>query len=224
MCLTACYRLAHIISAQGRCGLQREGGAWKFRQNSITDKFDDSTLVAPNDFSGECLKDFNQLKRARFVFRSTCAVPGHVRKPDRNQAMGKECSLHCELARSSMHRDSANVEPGSSLIAQPYFLAASRLPQSAARSVECQQSPKSTSSLLATSFLITNASAQTCVAADRARLTSNGCPRLFDKKRNQGERCDAIQPPPIEQLCRCQADHQNDRQITARDRFDRVGS
>src|SRR5437762_13034151 len=116
MCLTACYRLAHIISAQGRCGLQREGGAWKFRQNRITDKFDDSTLVAPNDFSGECLKDFNQLKRARFVFRSTCAVPGHVRKPDRNQAMGKECSLHCELARSSMHRDSANVEPGSSLL------------------------------------------------------------------------------------------------------------
>ena len=57
-----------------------------------------------------------------------------------------------------------------------------------------------------------------------ARLAANRCPRLFDKKRNQGERSEAIQPPPTEQSCRCQADYQNDRQITTCDRFDRVGS
>src|SRR5207237_10420788 len=42
--------------------------------------------------------------------------------------------------------------------------------------------------------------------------------RLFDEKRNQGESSDAIQPPPIEQPCRCQADHQNNRQVAACDR------
>lgn len=55
-------------------------------------------------------------------------------------------------------------------------------------------------------------------------FTADCCLRLFDKQRNQGKSSDAIQPPPIEQSCRCQADQQNDRQITAFDRFDCVGS
>src|SRR5206468_783522 len=85
--------------------------------------FDDSAFVAPNDLSGECLKDFNQLKRAAFVFRSTCAVPGHVRKPDGSQAMVEECPLHSNSARSSMYRDATNVEPHSSAsISLRFFL------------------------------------------------------------------------------------------------------
>src|SRR3989442_1774443 len=55
-------------------------------------------------------------------------------------------------------------------------------------------------------------------------LAADRCTRLFDEERDKRERCDAVEPPPTEQSRRCQADHQNDRQITARDRFDRVAS
>jgi len=68
--------------------LHRERGAWKFRQDRIANEFDDSAFVAPNGLSGECLKDFNQVKRAAFVFRSAYAVPHDVRKPDGSEAMG----------------------------------------------------------------------------------------------------------------------------------------
>jgi hypothetical protein len=55
-------------------------------------------------------------------------------------------------------------------------------------------------------------------------FTADRCTRLFDEEGDERQRSDAIQPPPIEQSCRCQAGHQNDRQIAACDRFDRVGS
>src|SRR6266699_4362461 len=116
--MPGCCRSFQIRIAQGRSGLHRERGAWKFRQDRIANEFDDSTFVAPNGLSGECLKDFNQPQRAAFVFCSTCAVPHHVCKPDRSQAMGKECSLHCNSARSTMHRGGTNVEPDSSVIAR----------------------------------------------------------------------------------------------------------
>src|SRR5437773_7480131 len=112
--MTGCCRLFQIRSAQIRSCLHRQGGAWKFRQDRIANEFDDSALVAPNGLSGERLKDFNQLKRTAFVFRSACAVTRHVRKPDGSEAMGEGCSLHSESARRSMHRDASNVEPHSS--------------------------------------------------------------------------------------------------------------
>src|SRR5439155_729807 len=55
-----------------------------------------------------------------------------------------------------------------------------------------------------------------------ARLTTNCCTRLFAKEWDQRESGHTVQPPPTEQPGRRQADHQNDRQITARDPFDRV--
>src|SRR5216117_1107973 len=121
--MPGCCRSFQIRIAQGRSGLHRERGAWKFRQDRIANEFDDSTFVAPNDPSGECLKDFNQLKRAKFVFCSTCAIPGHVRKPDGSEAMGKGCSLHANAPRSSMYRDASHVEPHSTAsISLRFFL------------------------------------------------------------------------------------------------------
>src|SRR5207249_11199699 len=109
--MPGCCRSFQIRIAQGRSGLHRERGAWKFRQDRIANEFDDSTFVAPNDLSGECLKDFNQLKRAKFVFCSTCAIPGPVRQPGGSVAMGQGRSLYSNSARSSMYRVATTIAP-----------------------------------------------------------------------------------------------------------------
>jgi hypothetical protein len=52
-----------------------------------------------------------------------------------------------------------------------------------------------------------NRSSKGSLSVAAIAFTANRCARFLDQKRNQRESGHAIQPPPIEQSCRRQADH-----------------